>query len=408
MVVKTSLAVAVLAALALYLYDRLPVGAFAYFNAPGRMPQHANFKSSEVKFADQIRSCEDVILVESRGVALLACDPGRETWNTVMGIFGATPDPNAELYIYKYADPALPDAQSLLRLEIVGFDAELRTLGLELDEATSTLFVTNHQRQGPGVEVFKLDFDALTATYIRSIVHPLVHAPNSVAVIDSRSFLVTNQHYFVVADYPLLSQIETYTAPPIGTVVHVRILSNGTVDAEVVARLPYPNGIVLFNETTVAVSSSNNAAVYFYAYTPAASLESPADSSAPRQSHPTLKYRSSIRVPFHPDNLSVSRDGTLFIAGHPHLRTLGQFTRSRQICNRPEVLAKPEHADMREHGCKALSAPSWVSEWSEAQGLRHIYSGYEYPSSATAARDVDKNVGIVAGLYAKGIMVWRE
>lgn len=48
------------------------------------MPRYANFSSYEVKFADQIRNCEDAVLVEARGIALLACDPGRETWNTVM------------------------------------------------------------------------------------------------------------------------------------------------------------------------------------------------------------------------------------------------------------------------------------------------------------------------------------
>ncbi len=48
------------------------------------MPQHADFKSSEVKFADKVRSCEDAILVESLGLAILACDPGREVRNTVM------------------------------------------------------------------------------------------------------------------------------------------------------------------------------------------------------------------------------------------------------------------------------------------------------------------------------------
>lgn len=73
-----------LAPLAVFLAGRVRVLSLAYFNAPGRMPNYANFTSSEIKFTEQIRSCEDVILVEARGLALLACDPGRETWNTVM------------------------------------------------------------------------------------------------------------------------------------------------------------------------------------------------------------------------------------------------------------------------------------------------------------------------------------
>ena len=38
----------------------------------------------EIKFADRVRSCEDVILLEDRGVAVMGCDPGRERYNTVM------------------------------------------------------------------------------------------------------------------------------------------------------------------------------------------------------------------------------------------------------------------------------------------------------------------------------------
>lgn len=73
-----------LAPLAALLAARVRVLSLAYFNASVRMPRHANFGSHEIKFADQIRNCEDAVLVETRGIALLACDPGRETWNTVM------------------------------------------------------------------------------------------------------------------------------------------------------------------------------------------------------------------------------------------------------------------------------------------------------------------------------------
>jgi hypothetical protein len=43
-----------------------------------------NFKSHEIRFSDQIRNCEDVILEETLGIAFLGCDPGRDRWNTVM------------------------------------------------------------------------------------------------------------------------------------------------------------------------------------------------------------------------------------------------------------------------------------------------------------------------------------
>lgn len=53
-------------------------------NDPLRFIKLNTFKSHQIKFADQVRSCEDVLLLEERGLALMACDPGRERWNTVM------------------------------------------------------------------------------------------------------------------------------------------------------------------------------------------------------------------------------------------------------------------------------------------------------------------------------------
>ena len=41
-------------------------------------------KSYEIKFEDRLRSCEDAFLIEKEGLAILACDAGRERFNTVM------------------------------------------------------------------------------------------------------------------------------------------------------------------------------------------------------------------------------------------------------------------------------------------------------------------------------------
>jgi arylesterase/paraoxonase len=51
-----------------------------------------------------------------------------------------------------------------------------------------------------------------------------------------------------------------------------------------------------------------------------------------------------------------------------------------------------------------------VQSWDgNAKGeLRDLYAGMEYGGSTTAVRDVARNVGIVTGLYEKGIMVWRD
>lgn len=81
-----------LALLSPYLYDRSQTLKLFYQNAPERLPRINAFATHEVKFADSVRSCEDAILVESVGLAILPCDPGRERWNSVMVFEPTTPN----------------------------------------------------------------------------------------------------------------------------------------------------------------------------------------------------------------------------------------------------------------------------------------------------------------------------
>lgn len=67
-----------------FIYDRRQAAFLLWKNAPHRLVKVNKFASHEIRFADRIRSCEDALLVESQGLAILGCDPGRERWNTVM------------------------------------------------------------------------------------------------------------------------------------------------------------------------------------------------------------------------------------------------------------------------------------------------------------------------------------
>lgn len=73
-----------LALLSPFVYERAQVLSLFYTNAPHRLNKVNTFASHEVRFADRVRSCEDTLLVESKGIAIMACDPGRERYNTVM------------------------------------------------------------------------------------------------------------------------------------------------------------------------------------------------------------------------------------------------------------------------------------------------------------------------------------
>lgn len=273
---------------------------------------------------------------------------------------------------------------------------DFHSLGLAYDESTSTLFVSNNRRDGPRVDLFKLDIGALQAKHFRSVRHDLIHGPNAIVLKNSHEFFVTNDHYFLMAKSRFLSQLETYLALPLGTVVHVDISDPETTNATVVARVPFANGIELVNKTTLAVAATSKSQVQLYTITDGTQADPV----------PSLSYKSSIRLPFNVDNLSLSADGRLLIAGHPHAPSLVQFAKTRYICNDPAELVKAD--DTMRGYCQTGQAASWVSEWTEAGGLKHLYADTKYPTSATAAYDSERKIGIIVGLYAKGILIWRD
>jgi hypothetical protein len=315
---------------------------------------------------------------------------------------------NGGLYVYDYKNTDASDDEALKPLEFVDFDfqSDFHSLGMAYDESTSTLLVASHRHDAPTVEMFRLDLKKNTATHLRSIQHRLLHGPNSIVLVNEHEFYVTNNNHFLVRNHPVLNQIEVYLGLPGGTVVHVDISPvledpKASVQANVVARVSFANGIELLNETTAVVASSSKARVYFF------TIDKP-NNKKPGSSSPPIftPLSQTLKVPFLPDNLSVSKDGALMIAGHPHIPSLGKFAKSRHICNAPEELAKADE-EMQEM-CRTFAAPSWAARWTEEGGLENLYADVDYPSSATAARDPDRKMGIISGLYAKGILVWRE
>ncbi|KAH7178013.1 hypothetical protein DER46DRAFT_621729 [Fusarium sp. MPI-SDFR-AT-0072] len=371
-------------------YERINLIQTFYQNAPSRITKVNNIGKYEVKFQDQIRSCEDVLLIEEYHLAILACDPGRERHNTVMGIFAGNVTNNAELWAYDYTITDGTDAESLKRIKLAGFPhaSDFHTLGMAFDLETCNLFVVSHAIAGSRIELFNLDIGSLAASYVQTVQHPLINAPNSIASINGHEFYVTNDHYITKKQSFLLSNLETYLGPPTGTVVHVS-LKDSDIDVKVVAWVPFANGIEILNSSTVAVASSSRAAIYMFNASDAT----------------TFKETSRIKLPFLPDNLSGS-GGKLMIAGHGNMPALAKFTQSRRFCNDP---FEYERADPTvKESCVKVKAVSWISEWSESEGLRHLYVDTEYPSSSTAVKDAGKGVGIISGLYAKGILIWRD
>lgn len=233
------------------------------------------------------------------------------------------------------------------------------------------------------MELFRLFLREHSATHLRTIIHPQIHSPNSIAVIDEDNIYLTNNHFFLTRYHRWLALVETYLAIPGGNVVHIHL---PTLTTKIVARIPFANGVKLLNYTLLAVASSSGGVVNLYS----------TDSATPR----AVKFRKTITVPFLPDNLSVDADGTLLIAGHGHPASMTKFTGTRALCRSG---TGPEAAE----ACK-LTSPSYVVEWSEDAGLRTLYVNDAFSTSTTAVKDVGRGIGLVTGLFENGVLVWRE
>ncbi|CAH0046846.1 unnamed protein product [Clonostachys solani] len=384
-----------LAALFAWVRDRSNALSIFYANHPDRLVRINTSKSYEIKFQDRVRNCEDAFLLKEQGLAILACDPGRDKWNTVMGVFHPGQIPQAELYIYNYAAKNLDDDKILKKLELVNFPEGLNfhTVGFGYHEESSHLFVTNHARTGPRIEQFKLDIRSLKATHILSILHPQLISPNAIIPLSAEELLVTNDHYFTAKQSKPLYLMESYLGPALAPLLYINLKNIDKGNAKVLARVPYPNGMGFINSTTLAIASTSRGSVYFYSMT------------KDQHNLPKLQYQSRIRLPFLPDNLAVE-DGKLLIGGQPHPPSMAKYVSIRHICNFPDTLqgATEEMKD----ACNSWSATSWAAEWSEADGLKDVYAGTEYPTSSTFVRDSKRNVAIIVGLYARGIMVLHE
>lgn len=263
-------------------------------------------------------------------------------------------------------------------------DEPFHPLGIEYHPESQTLFVVNHAPPHPTIESYHVDIPSGSASFLKTI-QDIEHlsTPNSIAAFSDKELFITNDHYFRAIANPILSKVESYAGIPGGSVSWVK--SEGDeVLTETLLHLPFANGIVLLNATTLAVASSTLSSVRIYNIDRAASV-------------PKLNILTSFLVPFIPDNISVDRNGKILVAGHPYTPSLEIIARNNGACINGES----------EETCKAHRL-SWVAEWSEESGLKTLYTGADFGTSSTAVRDVARGVGFVTGLYNRGLLVWRQ
>lgn len=238
----------------------------------------------------------------------------------------------------------------------------------------------NHARhRGPHILILHVDVQSRSTTLIAHFAHPLLHAPNALLPLGEGRLYVTNDHYVRAAVSPLLSKVESFTGVAGGSVVYVDTRRPRLT--RVVARVPFANGIESVNASTVGVASSAKAGVYLFE----------------KEEDWSLGLKRVVRTPAAVDNLSGDGEGSLLMAGHPFAMGLMAVAKGRKGC---------VEGDEEACGC---TAGSWAAEWSEEGGLRELYrdDGREFCSSSTIARDGVRGVGMMSGLYERGVLVFE-
>lgn len=297
------------------------------------------------------------------------------------------------MYYYEYAKYDLEENGVVKELPIEGWSKNPRhqstfhNLGIGYDKDNHLLYVVSHADAGPAIEVFQINSKGNKAVWKKTLTHDLMHTPNSVLPLSEHEILFTNDHMFKVENYPTLALIETYSAYPGGSLIY---FNTKTQAAHKLANVPFANGIGLLNNTHIAVSSTTLPAVLIYGLS---------------EKRDSIILKQRLRPRFCADNLRVDSDGKLLIAGHPHGPTLSVVAKKNRfydIDGTGEAGLLPAKDRPR--------SPSWVVEWDgNVDGtLTDLYIGHDFGTSTTAARDSKRGIGIIGGLYEKGVLVWKD
>lgn len=374
-----------------------------------------------VQALDGPQFCEHELLFEDEGFAILSCDANRPNWNTVMGPL-KDPDPRGQMWMYDYTK-----SKTSTKLELVGFpeNVDFHPLGITTfsDAMKTSLFVINHQRTGPSIEVFTLESSSLRKSHAlqheRTVpASPEIKSANSLVAIDHEHLYVTNDHSWTILEQgKTWSTVETYLGPiyGLGWTSYVDISSEVPSFQNALPGVPFPNGIAKGAGDTIYIASSSLGTVGVF---------------QPRnESTPLLKKVSQIEYGHVLDNIHVFRHpktglDTVLSGGHPSLRALQKRAAdpysSANVAPSWITMAKSTldpAGDEDKDGKEGKKSKSKVEVrkgdgWYEPKGnhyrdLRTVYQddGHHFSSATGAAIDLKHDVLLAPGLYETGILV---
>lgn len=364
--------------------------------------------------------CEDAIFWDhfdsgklSDRLVIISCDPGRKSWNTVMGPL-RDPKPQGGLWLYAPGDSKPPR-----RIFFEGYPEghDFHPLGLEIYPShngnSSNLFVINHARERSYIEQFTLNpAEPTVATWVRTLTSSYFVAPNGIALTSPTSFYVTNDH-FMTRRLPkpfgnMLPMIETVLALPFSWIAHVALQDTHAESTALIEHsfaafgLAFANGVALSPDgLTLAISSTSTLQVHLYNRSPQTNA---------------LTFVTTVPVPFAPDNLSYDDEGTLFAAGHPHFPSVISIAKGKLNAVAPSwVVSILPRADsqaalnLKEYDSRAPVPASMQVPGVLTHEVKTMFqsNGTLHGTSATGLRDSRTGFLFVVGLYEQGMLVCK-
>lgn len=160
------------------------------------------------------------------------------------------------------------------------------------------LFVVNHRADGTeAVEMFNIDENG-ELFHTESVIFEEMYSPNDVIAVGNRQFYATNDRRY---DAGLAGLIETYLALPLTDIVYF-----DGIDGAVAAKgFAYPNGVnVSPDGERLYVAETLKRRIVVFARDPVTGA---------------LQRKSAIATAQAPDNIDVTADGVLYVAGHPKI-----------------------------------------------------------------------------------------
>ncbi|KAI8973195.1 hypothetical protein BDF20DRAFT_914678 [Mycotypha africana] len=336
-------------------------------------------------------NCEDFVLSNEAGIAIVACDPARSKFNKVLKVNKLLPGElmtQGSIWKVNYAqEPGSIDKFSIK--ENNSITADFHPLGLALDihptTGKKTLLVVNLPHHSTStVEVFSVD-SSNELTHKQTIRHSKIYSPNSIHIIKNAqyraadgtpSFFFTNDHYF---SHTLLKYLESFFFP----LSNVGFYNARTREVEKgVNGLMFGNGLAGTDEILFVAETSKRLVKQYKIG------QSVDGQNVP---HMFLDYATEKSFPMAVDNLHyVPSEKRLLVAGHPKpLQLLRHAVKTAD----QDVDVKP---------------PSQVYEWNIRNGESKILiqdDGSLYGTSTSSAIDVENSKLIVSGLYEQGLLI---